>query len=50
MLRVEKLISWDSIVAVQYKKATVLGGVVGYLQLSLRGDQRQREAYPSRKR
>jgi hypothetical protein len=35
-LRGEKLIPWDSIVAVQYKEASVLGGV-GYLQLSLRG-------------
>jgi hypothetical protein len=35
-LRGEKLIPWDSIVAVQYKKASLLGGV-GYLQLSLRG-------------
>ncbi|MCP4402582.1 MAG: hypothetical protein GY801_35405 [bacterium] len=35
-LRGEKLIPWDSIVAVQYKTAGVVSGV-GYLQLSLRG-------------
>jgi len=35
-LRGDKVIPWDSIVAVQYKKASILGGV-GYLQLSLRG-------------
>src|SRR5712691_81860 len=35
-LRGEKLIPWDSIVAVQYKKASFFGGV-GYLQLSLQG-------------
>ncbi|HMI99255.1 MAG TPA: zinc ribbon domain-containing protein [Gaiellaceae bacterium] len=36
MLRGEKLIPWDSIVAVQFKKASVISGS-GYLQLSLRG-------------
>jgi hypothetical protein len=35
-LRGEKLIPWESIVAVQYKKASRVSGV-GYLQLSLRG-------------
>jgi len=44
MLLGKKFIPWDSIVAVQYKKASVLGGV-GYFQLSLKGgDQRQKEA------
>lgn len=36
MLLGKKFIPWDSIVAVQYKKASVLGGV-GYFQLSLKG-------------
>jgi hypothetical protein len=35
-IRGEKQIPWESIVAVQYKKASILGGV-GYIQLSLRG-------------
>src|SRR5439155_12187014 len=34
-LRGEKFIPWESIVAVQYRKANLAG--VGYLQLSLRG-------------
>lgn len=34
-LRGEKMIPWDTIVAVQYRAANLLG--VGYLQLSLRG-------------
>jgi hypothetical protein len=36
MLRGDKQIPWESIVAVQYKKASLIGGS-GYLQLSLRG-------------
>ena len=42
MLRGEKIIPWDSIVAVQYKKASFLGGV-GYIQLSLRGGSEAKE-------
>lgn len=50
MLLGKKFIPWDSIVAVQYKKASVLGGV-GYFQLSLKGGIRgKRRLAPSRKR
>jgi hypothetical protein len=41
-LRGEKLIPWQSIVAVQYKKA---GVNVGYLQLSLRGGSEAKGAF-----